>query len=671
LKPEDLYLLQSLTDPQISSDGRFAAVISIQVDAAADGYLSALWLIDLATSGRVVVDETAGLMRSPRFSDDSRYLAWIAPGRVAYTEVERVIGKARDRGEWNGLGEETGDTEDTARARTLMVANKFAKNLEWAPGEPALWLAVVHRDQPNVSIHTGWPHKADGRGMLQASKSDLLKVSLDGSAFVQYTHPREIMEVCVAPDTHEVTFTDYGPFSQDLYVFHPQQGQCRRLTNGEGPIAAIRWVTPSGGHVCRGATHPKRWIVWSGHRGPRWNDSTTSLWGTDPDSGVSWPVADTLDYPAAPYGLGDVCPVAADPQIVPSRDGALWFLASEHGVSGVYVLDDPGCPTTLPRRVASETVRCVSRFALGPAGELLFVGRDPARPDALYLRRDQKETVVFAPNAEVTPRLELREPVRLDFTAADGRSLEGWLLTPGPLEAGPYPLILVIHGGPHNAYGYGLQAEFQTLCTAGYAVLYMNPRGSQTYGQAFASAVVEDWGGKDFEDLMGAVDELVARGIADPERLGVTGYSYGGHMTNWIVAHTRRFRAAAAGGCVSNLVSFQGASDIGARFGYEEHGVRPWENVDALWERSPLAHVERIQTPLLLYHAKGDERCPIGQSEEMFSALSSLGQEVVFVTYPEDSHAFLSQGRPSHRVHRLRLVAEWFASHIPSAHVHG
>jgi dipeptidyl aminopeptidase/acylaminoacyl peptidase len=188
-----------------------------------------------------------------------------------------------------------------------------------------------------------------------------------------------------------------------------------------------------------------------------------------------------------------------------------------------------------------------------------------------------------------------------------------------------------------------------------------NPRGSQGYGEQFALACVEDWGGKDYEDLMAGVDEVVRRGVADPDRLYVGGYSYGGYMSFWVVGHTDRFRAAAVGAPVTNMVSMFGEGDI-PHFDVFEMGGTPWDEPETYRFRSPVTYLASVKTPVLLLHWEGDLRCPIGQSEEVFQGLKMLGQEVEFVRYPGGSHG----GRtPSQAVDHIKRTLAWYDAHAP------
>jgi len=228
-----------------------------------------------------------------------------------------------------------------------------------------------------------------------------------------------------------------------------------------------------------------------------------------------------------------------------------------------------------------------------------------------------------------------------------------------------YPTILQIHGGPHSAYGEAFFHEFQLLAAQGYALVYTNPRGSQGYGQRFTAATHHDWGGKDYEDIMRGLDAAVARyPFVDTERLGVAGGSYGGFMTNWIIGHTDRFKAAVTMRSIGNHLSQWGTSDLAFMKGFWEFPGDPWETPTWYWEHSPLAYVENVKTPLLILHSEQDLRCPIGEAEQLFAALKKLRREVVFVRFPDESHDLSRNGKPAHRVERLRWIVRWFGEHL-------
>jgi dipeptidyl aminopeptidase/acylaminoacyl peptidase len=244
--------------------------------------------------------------------------------------------------------------------------------------------------------------------------------------------------------------------------------------------------------------------------------------------------------------------------------------------------------------------------------------------------------------------------------------IDGWVLRPVGFDpARRYPSLLWIHGGPHREFADLYSHEFQVYAGAGYAVVYTNPRGSHGYGEAFSRAVVGDWGGVDFADIMAGLDEALRRyPFIDPERLGVIGISYGGYMTSWAVSHTNRFKAACSEGAINDIAAHFGNSDIGHIWTAAEHGAYPWENMPWYLERSPLTHARHIETPLLIIHAENDLRCPIDQAERMFATLKRLRKEVVFVRVPGEGHSFAVFGTPRHRLQRYRYILDWFGRYL-------
>jgi dipeptidyl aminopeptidase/acylaminoacyl peptidase len=281
----------------------------------------------------------------------------------------------------------------------------------------------------------------------------------------------------------------------------------------------------------------------------------------------------------------------------------------------------------------------------------------------LRKRGGREERVLLDPNTWLEDRF-VAQPERLEFKSEDGLPIEGWLLKPPDFDPRRrHPLVLQVHGGPHGQYGWAFFHEFQVLAAAGYLVLYVNPRGSDGYGEDFKRAVVRDWGGKDYEDLMNALDEVIERGFVDTDRMGIAGGSYGGFMTNWAIGHTDRFAAAVAMRSLSNLVSEYAQHDI-VLWGVLEMGPPPWPDTGELWARSPIKYVQQMRTPLLLTHGEMDLRCAISQAEELFGALRLLGREVELVRFPGESHDLSRSGRPDRRVERLNRIKGWFDAHL-------
>ncbi len=383
--------------------------------------------------------------------------------------------------------------------------------------------------------------------------------------------------------------------------------------------------------------------------------------------------------------------------------------------SWLYILE-PGQP---PRRLTDDTLRpCLGLPTISPTPEMrwydddriLFLGEARGQSylmevsaaggtvkrlaggrrqsAALALDRPGKRAVTVAntpdspgdlhridPASQTTRQLThynrdyLREhpPARQEKFSIQRNELEiecRLYLPPDFNPSRQYPLVLEIHGGPNGAFYDSFVPLQQVLATNGYLVLAANPRGSSTYGDDFMTAVLEDWGGEDYLDLMAAVDEVAARPYVDENRLGVHGYSYGGYMTSWIVGHNRRFCAAVVGAPCIDLVSMYGTSDIGVSFGEVQWGGSPVDAFQALVDRSPLTYAPQVEAPVLLLHGEDDARCPISQSEAYFVQLKRLGKEVELARFPGCSHSFPRQGHPKLREEYLNRTLEWFNRYL-------
>ena len=338
---------------------------------------------------------------------------------------------------------------------------------------------------------------------------------------------------------------------------------------------------------------------------------------------------------------------------------SIHFQATAPGTAGLWqVLLDGSDPTpTVGGR------RGVYDFDVRD-GLIAFCAGDALQPGEAYTVSADGNRKLTDLNSWLTERF-VSEPEHHQFSAADGWKIEGWLLKPPDFDPSrKYPLVLEIHGGPHAMYGWTFFHELQVLAGQGHLVLYVNPRGSDGYGEAFKRACVLDWGGSDYEDLMTCLDQAIERtGCVDIERMGVGGGSYGGFMTNWIIGHTDRFAAAVAMRSISNLVSEYAQHDI-VLWSELEMGPPPWPDPDELWKRSPIRYVRNMNTPLLLTHGEMDLRCAISQAEELFGALRLLGRTVEMVRFPGESHDLSRNGRPDRRVERLDRIADWFGRYL-------
>ena len=335
----------------------------------------------------------------------------------------------------------------------------------------------------------------------------------------------------------------------------------------------------------------------------------------------------------------------------PKWDGKWYFVVHDRMSAHLYVSD--GEPKPLVKgdlTVEGFDVR---------GGKVVISSMRVDDPAEIYEVRggDLKRLTDF--NRGFRERVKLRKPEKFVYRSGEVE-IEGFFYRPEGDP--PYPTVLYVHGGPATAFGHAFMHELHLLREKGYAVLAVNPRGSEGYGEDFRD-IRGKWGEVDFQDLMRAVDEAVKRGLADENRLYVMGGSYGGFMTNWIVGHTDRFKAAVTMRSISNFISDFGTTDIGYFFNPEQIGGYPWDNFQEYWRRSPLAYVANVKTPLLIIHSLNDFRCWYDQALELFTALKVLGREVEMVLFPEEDHDLSRKGKPKHRVERLKRILNWLEQH--------
>ncbi|MGI6358151.1 MAG: S9 family peptidase [Bacillota bacterium] len=368
-----------------------------------------------------------------------------------------------------------------------------------------------------------------------------------------------------------------------------------------------------------------------------------------------------LDRPIGTAPSSDVRYGSSNPPIVWRDDIRILFL---YGQAGSTCVAEMNLQSGRLQTLWQDPLRAVSAFAAHPQQEgLVLQAGGPMQAEELALLTEGQELQLTDFNRHVYEECQLAECTRFTYSGDQGWPIDAWLFIP-PGSKGrerPLPTVLQIHGGPHGVYGSSFFFQTQILASNGIAVVYTNPRGSQSYGQQFAYAVVGDWGGADYRDIMAVVAHLCDQGVSDPERFGIMGWSYGGFMTSWTITQTDRFKAALPGAIVGNRHSFYGNSDIGYFFGEHHFGGTPWEAADKLLERSAINFADRINTPVLFMHGESDLRCPIDQTEQLFTALRRQNKPAVMVRYPKEYHAI---SQPQHKRDRYQRILSWFSYHL-------
>ncbi len=639
----DVFELEYASDPQISPNGEVIAYVRRSNDIMTDRTKSNVWIVDADGSNhRPLLSSTANYS-SPRWSPDG--------SRLAYLSNE-------DRG--SQLYVRWMDTGQTALVTNIQSS---AANLSWSPdGSQIAFTMNVEFDAKPFSIDmpakpdgaewspafeyiTETRYQADGSGILEPAYSHIFVVPAEGGTPRQLTSGNfnHRSSLSWTPDGEEILFAanrndNWALQSREADVFGiGLNGVLRQVTDAPG-VETAPVVSPNGQLIAYGKTdneklaYRNRYLHVMAIDGS--NDRNLSADIDNSLSNWSWDDNDGLYYQVSNRGITEVGRV--------SVDGGHRILAS--GLGG----ESLGRPYTSGSYDAE-------------AGTVVVTKGTPIRPADLVLIANRSETQLTELNEDLLAHKNLGQVQEIIYDSSiDGEEIQGWYLTPPDYEPGQsYPLILEIHGGPHSAYGPHFSAEMQRMAEAGYVVFFNNHRGSTSYGERFALLLQNKYSSEyDFADHMSGIDALIDMGIADPDRLYITGGSAGGIAAAYAIGLTDRFKAAAVAKPVVNWVSKVLTADSGIGQIANQFPGMPWENLDDYWQRSPLSLIPNMTTPTLLMTGEADRRTPISETEQMYQALKIQGVDVVMVRIPESPHGIA--GRPSRLIGKVENILAWF-----------
>jgi dipeptidyl aminopeptidase/acylaminoacyl peptidase len=341
------------------------------------------------------------------------------------------------------------------------------------------------------------------------------------------------------------------------------------------------------------------------------------------------------------------------------ENGYLYFVATEGENSLLNRIDMYG---NIEKLVSEEG--SVDGISINN-GNMLFIGMSTNKLQEIFKKEKNNIRQLTMFNEWIQLEKSISSPEKVSVETASGVVIDGWLMKPVDFDKNKkYPAILDIHGGPKTVYGTVFFHEMQYWANEGYAVFFCNPRGSDGKGNEFAD-IRGKYGTIDYEDIMKFTDEVFSKySFIDVERVGVTGGSYGGFMTNWIIGHTDRFKAAASQRSISNWISKFNTTDIGYFFVDDQIAATPWNNQEKLWEHSPLKYADKVKTPTLFLHSEEDYRCWLVEGIQMFTALKYHGIEARLCMFRGENHELSRSGKPKHRLRRLREITEWFNKHL-------
>ncbi|MCL2898437.1 alpha/beta hydrolase family protein [Brenneria tiliae] len=673
ISPDSLLSYRFLSHLTANASGTAAAFVVRRPDRRRDGYVSALHIFD-GTAERRLLSRLASPLYA--WEDDTHLLAHLAPparrgGASAVTELYRL--------DLSGGGRELAVTlpvpleefEVLADGQLLCSALLAPADLDLLFGGSPPKNAAA--DEPSASGYARFeriPFYADGRGFLHNRTRRLFLFNRRQGTATPIS-PQDFIVDAYAPDsTARVVYfsgqQDSGvrKISDTLWRYDLTDGTLKRLYHGD---LDIRRIYPLGDAAIVAATDRAAYghgqsddffLLCDGQLRPLAQPGFMTHNTVSSDCRLTSGVGREVEYngriyfPAVRGHQSHLFSLGADGRLADH----LTFAGS---IDALARLNDRWIAIGLRDQRRQEIY---ALDGLAPANETGKIARGDALPQTVRLTHINAGDVRAGVRAVV--------PVHLNFVCGspDGarQTVDGWVLPPANGESGKkYPAILTIHGGPRAVYGTVFSHEMQYWAHHGYYVLYCNPHGSDGKDDAFAD-IRGGFGGDDYRDILRFVDlaQQAHPGI-DAARIGVTGSSYGGFMTNWIVCHTDRFRAAAAQNGISNWVSLAGTSDIGYHFIPDQTGAQPLlPNVEKAWAQSPLRYAGNIRTPLLFLHSEHDYRCPPEQAYQLFTALKLGGQETRFILFHNESHELSRNGRPANRIARLRALTAWFDAHL-------
>jgi len=643
---EDYFAFHFPSDAHISPDGKQVAYVVTVIDQQRNRRVSSIWLVD--TDGRSAPRRlTAEGVNSnaPRWSPDGTELAFLSTRNPGAGESAGV-----------GAGAEAPRPQicilhmDGGEAQVVSHLKNGVNAYQWSPDGkrfvavsrlgPSDQIAPSAR-KSDVRHYKHISYKFNDTGWFDDKRSHLWVIEAAGGKDKQVTSGEDWNDTDPqwSPDGSRIAFVsdrtgrEYDDsHNKDVWVIYADGGALTKISDHNFDDDLPRW-SPDGKQILfAGRTarrqFPKLYLA------PSTGGSASKLIADDFDlipTNLHWAGANEVRFETGVKGTEHVFRVDL------SARKAVPVTSGERSVRGFDINQKTGVMT--------------------------YIGNDFEHMDDLYASAldGSGERQLTHVNAKLWSELELAKVERIPYKSTDGWAIDGFLVKPVGWQPGKkYPMVLSVHGGPAGQYGVDWYHEFQVYAGKGWAVFFCNPRGSTGYGQKFERGIVNNWGGMDYQDVMAGVDAALKQNPwIDQDRLGVTGGSYGGFMTNWILGHTNRFKAAVTLRSVSNFISDDGTRD--GAYGHEDDfdGFL-FDDFDQYWSASPLKYARNVKTPTLVLHSDNDYRVPIEQGEQWFRALRHYGVNAEFVIFPRENHNLTRTGEPKHLVESLNWQAYWF-----------
>ncbi len=646
ITPDLVYELTAVSEPTLSPDGARLAFVRSRVDRSKMEGRSHLMMMSL-TDGEATAFTSGDKDGGPRFSPDGSCLAFTRPDDKERKQVWLISTSGGEARRLTSLAGGVTEFAWSPDSRSLIAVSDVDPDRPPDDHDP--------KKDPRVRIARRIHHRFDTLGWRGDAHLHLFVVDVKSGEARQLTDGDwNDVGPAWSPDGTRVAFVSSRRDDRDItnrgdaYVVSVEGGEPTEWSQGLSSVVAVTW-SPDGRRLAALATEDDDIApIWQGR-----------IYILEPGKAPSPLTSDSISP------VGGFPPLSPPPDIRWTPQDRIVLLADRRGESFLYGVTVPAGEM---QAVAGGGTQFGALTLDSPAKKGVVVASTPGSAGDLWLidlesGAQQRLTSYNREYLEEHPAGMMEK-----FTIVRGGvEIESRVITPPDFDPSQrYPLVLDIHGGPNAAFYDAFNPVQQVLATAGYLVLAVNPRGSSSYGEDFMKAVLRDWGGEDYLDIMAAVDEVSSRPYVDQSRLGATGYSYGGYMSAWIVGHDARFKAAVVGAPCINLSSMYGTSDIGVSFGETHWGGMRVDALDTFLERSPLTYAANVETPVLLLHGEEDLRCPMSQSEEYFITLKRLGKEVEMVRFPGCAHSFLRRGHPKMREEYLTRMLAWMDKYMSS-----
>jgi dipeptidyl aminopeptidase/acylaminoacyl peptidase len=630
----DFYKIKTARTPKISPDGKSVLFVIDQMDSSSNSYRNQIWKTSLESAEQQQMTFMGTSNHSPIWSPDGKFMAYVS-NAMGSSQIWLMNLQTRDTQQLTDLPE-------------------GAWQPIWSPdGKKIAFLSETQFEGRNpsglydIKIYTHLRYRwwYDDNRYDEGWRSHIFIIDLATKEFKQLTNGDYFdKEICFSPDGKFIAFVSNRTVDRennidtDIWIVSAESGTVEKVFENTGPDYSPVW-SPDG-----------KYLVWRSTFRCNYESDNYDI------------IVKDLKKNETENLTGEFDRVIYDLQWHPNSKDIL-FLAEDQGNYNLYSISR----SNKKIEPIAEARHRIRQWDISRDGKTIVLARSKVNmPDEIYAVHYKKKTIerISYCNDDLLEEVQLQDAVTVNFEGDNGSVIQGWYITPRGFDPDQqkYPLILNIHGGPQLMYANQFYFEFQLTAANGYIVFYCNPRGSMGYGQAFTDEINQDYGGSCNQDIMAGIDYMVSLGFVDENRLGVTGLSFGGWMTTWIIGHTDRFKAAIPMAPFVNMFSFYGTTDEQFFPEWDFGGIPYSPEIRAIYEKnSPLNYAANFKTPTLILHGEADWRCHITEGEQLFTALKKMGVPAMMARFPDEPHVF---EQPNHVEAALRMKLEWWEKYL-------